>query len=257
MFGGFGGFGGFGVQGQGGMSQAQPPMGGFFLSPPNEQQNEGGLRARKSEATSRDAQGFMPVTVKQIKLSSADAEDSIGAPLRVCGREVACVELVGVLLELHSEDLTMRYVLSDGTGVITVKRYMDDEPREQLVAGRYVRVVGPLRRFGNDVIISAHRVIGLSSLDEIARHMVAVMYNVAQLERGDSDGRGKESFQAEILRIFGPKGPRYQPSTGVSRDTLRSHFGGNPVDVDLKIKELIDLGLLYSTFDDNHFQISA
>lgn len=58
--------------------------------------------------------------------------------------------------------------------------------------------------------------------------------------------------------MFGPRGPKYNPSSGVSRQQLQLHFVSSLTakQVDEKIVFLHDEGHLFSTIDDNHFQLT-
>jgi len=185
---------------------------------------------------------------------------------------------------------------------------------QKIQIGKFVRVVGPLRRFGHDVFITAHKVEEISHPDEISRHMIAVAYTFviltdvesqnqhhssdsnrgfasikppgnpqfggsdfnqfnsensgaqfnqynphATMMGGSASGSGLDTFIAELQRTFGARGPRYNPSIGVSRQQLHMHFANSftAKQVDSKIQELHDEGHLFSTCDDNHFQLSG
>ena len=280
----FGGFGGFGMGQQGGMTQAQSaPLGGFFLSPPNEnsmQQGKSGLRSRRSETgSSRDLNGLIPVTVKQL-LDEATSSEHDGGPIRICGHDASCLELVGSLQSVSTEETFVRFVISDGTGTISAKRFIESSamPEANLRAGQYVRIFGPLRNFGNDVHISAYRVTPIDNPDEITRHMISVIHAVvmlsdnnaapaqarpvpaqpfAQVNMPANGPMNGEFFLAEVSKTFGPRGPRHNKDNGFSRNDLYTHFAAHvhPGQVDRLVQELAEEGHLYTLRDDNHFQL--
>ena len=66
-------------------------------------------------------------------------------------------------------------------------------------------------------------------------------------------------FLAEVQRAFGPRGPKYNPTQGVARQQLYIHFVASLTakQVDEKIQFLHDEGHLFSTVDDNHFQLTG
>jgi hypothetical protein len=67
-----------------------------------------------------------------------------------------------------------------------------------------------------------------------------------------------EWFLGEIAKVFGPRGPRYNPNTGVSRQTLYLQFAStlSTKQVDEKLQALHNEGSLFTTVDDNHFQLT-
>jgi hypothetical protein len=68
-----------------------------------------------------------------------------------------------------------------------------------------------------------------------------------------------EWFLDQIHRTYGPRGPKYNASTGVSRTQLYIHFSAmmSAKQVDEKLNFLHSEGMLFSTIDDNHFQLTA
>lgn len=67
-----------------------------------------------------------------------------------------------------------------------------------------------------------------------------------------------EWFIDQLRRTFGPRGPRHNAATGVTRQQLYLHFAASLTtkQVDDKIQFLHDEGLLFTTMDDNHFQLT-
>ena len=68
-----------------------------------------------------------------------------------------------------------------------------------------------------------------------------------------------EWFISEAQRIFGPRGPKYNPSNGVSRQQFYITFAHSlsSRQVDEKLQFLHDEGHAYTTIDDNHFQLTG
>jgi len=253
------------------MTQAQSaPLGGFFLSPP--QDGRSGLKPRRSETgSSRDSLGFIPVSIKQL-LEEAASDDS--GTVKICGREASSFEIVGSLVSVVAEDTFVKFVIFDGTGTISAKKFIDSDGLSEtgLRPGQYVRVVGPLRNFGTDVHISAYRVMPIQTPDEITRHIISVIHNIVILSElhqpkapapfaqpvmqpvmhaGPVGALTGESFLAELQRTFGPTGPKFYGNKGFSRDEVYAHFSLPRHEVDSKIQEVMENGHMYSLQDDN------
>jgi len=65
-------------------------------------------------------------------------------------------------------------------------------------------------------------------------------------------------FLSEVQRTFGPRGPKYNPNVGFTRQQLYMHFVSQMTakQVDERIQSLKDEAQLFSTIDDNHFQLT-
>jgi RPA family protein len=95
----------------------------------------------------------------------------------------------------------LRYVIDDGTGKLVCKKYMDTDPMrggygtesKRVETGKYVRVVGPFRRYGNESFLTAHRIEEITNLDEIARHRIEVIHTYLLLTDGLSRGADHNS----------------------------------------------------------------
>lgn len=66
-----------------------------------------------------------------------------------------------------------------------------------------------------------------------------------------------EWFLDQVSKTFGPRGPRYNASMGVSRQQLYIQFAStmSTKQVDEKIDALQTEGVMFKTVDDNHFQL--
>ena len=182
MYGGFGGF--------------NDMMGGFFPSP----QKQGALSASRpppAEIASRDVQGLVPVTVKMVleaaTFSQGDgASDHINSVMRFHGNhEASQVEIIGQVdaAELLGDQMFAKYIIDDGTGRIVCKKFIEPEKNlsyrgsspEIVAVGKFVRVIGPFRRFGSESYINANRLEEVRVLDDITRHRIEVIHAMLQL----------------------------------------------------------------------------
>jgi len=80
----------------------------------------------------------------------------------------------------------------------------------------------------------------------------------AQSNMGQTTVGSSAWFLNEVVRVFGPRGPKFNPNTGFSRQQLYMHFVSQLTakQVDEKIQSLHDEGHMFSTIDDNHFQLT-
>ena len=181
--GGFGGFGGFG-----GQDTAAPPaggfLGGFFASP---QKGEGSTspmgRREGPTSSSRDNQGLLSVTIKMISDASSNSDFPDSSLLRFHGNhEASMLELVGQVESVdESEGMYQRYVVEDGTRKLVCKRLIETSRGDRISPGRFVRVIGSYRHFGNETYVNAHKIEEIRNLDEISRHRIEVIHTMLLL----------------------------------------------------------------------------
>ena len=214
--GGFGGFGGFGDM-----------MGGFFPSP---QKPGGGSSPARISRTAefgapggRDVQGLIPVTIKMILEASSQGEGSdVNSILRFHGNhEASQVEIIGLVeaAETLNDQMFARYVVDDGTGKLICKKFIENtmasrDPPSKISVGKFVRVIGPFRRFGAESYINAHRLEEVRVLDDITRHRIEVIHAMLQLNGNldESQHSGAVSMQSASMTSASDFAPRHQES---------------------------------------------
>ena len=187
--GGFGGFGGFGDEGGGGGGF----LGGFMPAGNSPKKSfetggqfVGGGGGANTSLSSRDQQGLMSVTIKMVIEQSMSSEggDSASGVLRFHnGHEATMLEIVAQVESVETEQVFLKYLLDDGTGKIVCKKYLETDPmraasaiNHNIYPGKFVRVIGPFRRYANESFITAHRVEEITNLDELARHRIEVIH---------------------------------------------------------------------------------
>lgn len=210
--GGFGGFGGFGGDAQAGGGY----LGGFFASP--QKTAGGGFNSPQGGArapSTRDQQGLMAVTVKMVTEAVA-SETGEGNTVRFHnGQEASLVELVGqVELVDDSEQMFAKYVIDDGTGRVVCKKFIDADKAGMLrvPVGKFVRVVGPFRRFGAESYLNAHKVEEIRNLDEISRHRIEVIHTMLQLNGHLDDSGAVSGMHASMSSVPSDLPPMYHES---------------------------------------------
>ncbi|PNX95747.1 replication factor A protein 2 [Trifolium pratense] len=97
----------------------------------------------------RDSQGLVPVTVKQISEASHSGDEK--SNFSINGVDLTNVTLVGIVHEKAERNTDVNFVLDDGTGRITCRRWInetfDTKEMEEVLNGNYVRVYGHLKSF--------------------------------------------------------------------------------------------------------------
>ncbi|KAG6424142.1 hypothetical protein SASPL_114555 [Salvia splendens] len=105
-----------------------------------------------SPAKNRDAQGLLPLTVKQIREAFQASDDKANFLIDgVSVNNVGYVKLVGLVFEKTERVTDVSFTLDDGTGRIDCHRWVqevvDTKEMELLSNGTYVKVHGHLKGF--------------------------------------------------------------------------------------------------------------
>lgn len=148
-------------------------MGGGFM---------GGEDQKKSgEKKSRDRQGFMPVTLKQ--LSTSRGADEI---YRVDDVELHTIKLVGKIVEFHDESTNYTFKLNDGTGEMECKKWKENDSPSNLFfqGGETVRVVGTIREFAGRSHLLIYNITLVEDWNEVTHHILDVIFTHLQNTRG-------------------------------------------------------------------------
>lgn len=266
---------------------------GGFTSSQLTQSDSGPSPASKS----RDPQGVVPLTVKQISQASPSSADDKSS-FQIDGVDVTNVKLVGMVFDKTEKVTDVSFMLDDGTGRIGCKRWVNEPfDRRQMEAienGMYVSLVGHLRTVKNNTEIVAFNVRPVSNFDEVTLHYVECihqhMQNKKSQPRGDSLSQSQvaESSQSTPVKSesngFHSSPPNQfsmqmsvdglkdidqrvldylqQPASlaqekGVHRDEIARHLKLSMDKIMQSITCLEDEGLIYSTIDEFHFKSTA
>ena len=258
-----GGGGGYG----GGSSQADP--------------SSSGGRTRRPY----DEQTLTPVTIRMVRRSNPDAGD--GSLVLQDGRKVASVKIVGAVRNVEDHSTNVVYNIEDGTGLIEVKQWLDDnectalqELRQQTLQEHiYLKIVGQIKDYEGNKIIIANSIRPISSGNELTHHMLEVAYNAERHKRADSFVVGSMPVNTGI-GFGGQKVHGAGAAAGGSEDPLRSavisffehhedsgeagvhvkvcvdKLSGSFTEPDVRrmIEALSEEGHIYSTVSDDYFQ---
>ncbi|KAL2896758.1 Replication protein A 32 kDa subunit A [Bienertia sinuspersici] len=247
-------------------------------------------------AKSRDPQGTIPVTVKQISQASHSSTDD-KSNFNIDGADVTNVKLVGMIFDKTEKNTDVSFSLDDGTGRIGCKRWLnepfDRQQMEVIEDGMYARLVGHLKISKGKTEVVVFNVRPVSDFNEVTLHHVECIHQHivnSKSQRGDSvpqsqmtesslntpvkiESSGSHSSPPNQFSMqmnvdglkdvdqrvldFLKQSSNLAQLQGVHRDEIVRHMK-LPVE---KIMEAItcleDEGLIYSTIDEFHFKPTA
>ncbi|KAK5165590.1 Replication factor A protein 2 [Saxophila tyrrhenica] len=163
--------------------------GGGFL--PNSQNPDSGGGAKRKFGTDT----LRPVTIKQLVAAhhpSPDAEHFI-----IDSAEATQVTFVGQIRNISTQTTNVTYKLDDGTGIIEVKMWKDNDAPDEgrtggLVEQGYARVWGRLKAFANKRHVGAQIIRPVADLNEVQYHLLEATAVHLHFSRGPL-----ESMQAK------------------------------------------------------------
>ncbi|XP_074286830.1 replication protein A 32 kDa subunit A-like isoform X2 [Silene latifolia] len=252
--------------------------------------------AAVSPAKSRDAQGIVPVTVKQISQASPSSTDDKSSFL-IDGAPITNVKLVGIVADMMEKVTDVSFVLDDGTGRIGCKRWLNEAfDRKQMEAienGMYVLLVGHLKNVKGNTEVVAFNVRPVTNFDEVTFHHVECIHqhmlnkksqkgdSVTQSQISDSsqstpiktESNGFHSSPANQFSVqmsvdglkdidqrvieYLRQSSSVAQERGVHRDDIARHLKLPVEKIMQSITCLEEEGLLYSTIDEFHFKTTT
>ncbi|KAK7377313.1 hypothetical protein VNO80_02736 [Phaseolus coccineus] len=260
--------------------------GGFMSSQPSNLND-----SSPAPSKSRETQGLVPVTVKQISEASQTGDEK--SIFVINGVDLNNVTLVGMVFEKVERNTDVNFVLDDGTGRIKCRRWVnetfDTKEMEEVMNGMYARVFGHLKSFQGVRQLVAFSVRPITNFDEIPFHFIDCIHNhlrsKMKLEGITSTNPSSvSSFNTPVKNA--PNGSQAPPSNPTYAqysvdglkdcdkliiDYLQQHSDISdergihvnelsrelklPMDrIMLSLKTLGDDGLVYSTIDDYHYK---
>jgi replication factor A2 len=131
-------------------------------------------------------QTLIPVTCRMLlAATSTSSQEGTGALALIDGRPLHHVRLVGAVRSVETLSTNMAYEIEDGTGLIEVKQWMDDNDctaiqEEKMEAAReaqYVRIIGQVKDYDGKKSIVAHCIRKVNQADMITHHLLEVVYS--------------------------------------------------------------------------------
>ncbi|KAI5463432.1 hypothetical protein BGZ63DRAFT_192389 [Mariannaea sp. PMI_226] len=252
---------------------------GGFMAGGSQQGSQSGGKSFQDES-------LRPVTIKQI----LDAEEAYaGADFRIDGSPVTQITLVGQIRAVNPQPTNITLKIDDGTGQIEVKKWIDVDKADEADPGyeidSYVRVWGRLKSFSNKRHVGANVIRSVTDPNEANYHLLEATYVHLYFSRGplggqnganggessmyvdggnyNDQGAGNQSqansklsgCTAQAKKMFNYLNDTPNTNEGIHLNLISSSTGMSVRDVLTGADELLALGLIYTTVDDETWAI--
>mmetsp|Transcript_23087 Transcript_23087/g.66605 ORF Transcript_23087/g.66605 Transcript_23087/m.66605 type:complete len:267 (+) Transcript_23087:47-847(+) len=242
---------------------------------------------KRAKFDDKEKQTCLPVTVRAIE---ASVKLAAGGPLRFFGTEQGMLLVVGVVDAIIRQSASIEFTLNDATGRIRARHFLMDgslpKELEELGPGCYISAFGSVRMEP----VMHFAVTGLrlvESADEVSYHMIEATYMALKIRKALAaeapavaaapqpapaakvilepsttvqlspqktfrlDGEGLRNSILTFVQKVGSGKPE-----GVGFVAVCQYAAANAsqTDVSSAIKQLLDDGEIYTTFDDLHYQ---
>jgi replication factor A2 len=139
-----------------------------------------------------DERSVTPVTIKMALAGTASGDG--GAIILADGRKMNQICIVGATRSVDDHSTNVLYNIEDGTGLVEVKQWLDDNESSGLAAIRqetirdnvYLKIVGTVRDYDGKKTVIADSVRLLSTGNELTHHMLSVIYAAESYKRRHS-----------------------------------------------------------------------
>jgi len=270
------------------MSQGNPyyPKGGAggggFLSGGSPQGSVGGSpggMGRREDA----AQALRPVTIKQLAGATQAHAD---ADWTIDNCAIGQITLVGQVMSSTQQATNTLYWIDDSTGRIEARKWVDSSTQDGddkivIENDTFVRVTGSLKMFGPKRYINATHIRPVQDYHETHFHLLEAMAVVVFHEKGmpteaeQNHGLNSSQAGAYTSQTNASSRDQYASLPPIQREIVRFmqsqphnpdgiHVGAiaraivnsDANEINNAIDQLMDDGLVFSTMDDSHFNLS-
>lgn len=222
-------------------------------------------------------QSLKPVTIKQVNdsvLANSDGEFSIN------GVDINTVEVVGVVRRVDGErEQLVDITIEDGTGLITVKKWLDTTQLKLEVLEHYnammstwVRVCGQIKTLQERKTIAHPRIAPVANYNQVTNHFLRAIAVYVDAQGGSGGGGDaaplKLLFVAETDELAGPASGLLRNRLlqfirdnaplmleGVPTVFIAQGLGVGTDVVEAEAEQLRDDGTLYNGADDNTWML--
>jgi replication factor A2 len=230
-----------------------------------------------------DEQTLIPVTCRMIlAATSTSSQEGTGALALTDGRPLHHVKLVGAVRSVDNLSTNISYEIEDGTGLIEVKQWMDDNDctavqEEKEAAARdaqYLRIIGQIKDYDGKKSLVAHSIRKIQNGDQLTHHMLEVVYSAQKYLRAERIGGmappismhhtvstpiqadNNDGLKDHIINYFKVEGEKLEVGAPVIKlvhllaGTYREH------DVRAAIEDLASEGHIYSTINEDNYKFA-
>ncbi|KAI5844977.1 replication factor A2 [Morchella snyderi] len=262
--------------------------GGGFMNNYSGSQGGASQQTPGSASKNRASNTLRPVTIKQILEAVQPYPE---AEFKIDDAELSHITFVAQIRNISEQTTNITYRMDDGTGVIEVKQWVDaddeDSASSKLTTNQYVRIVGALKPFNNKRHVGAHKIYAITDFNEVQYHLLEAAAIHLHFTRGPpeqfatgggggvvSHGQSK-NVKTEDTAMGGMSGGSSFPPNasniskrvydairacptnpdGIHANIISQKSGLGMPQVFKGVEELLELGLAYTTTDDNHFAL--
>ncbi|THU87265.1 replication protein A subunit RPA32, partial [Dendrothele bispora CBS 962.96] len=234
-----------------------------------------------------------PLTAAQFWKATQSHTD---AEWQVDGIEIGQVTIVGQVVTINRQATNCQYSIEDGTASIEARHWMETNSDDNAKWGHieentYVRVTGNLKAFSNRRYINAISIRPIDDPHELYFHLLECIYVTMMLKHGSPTGLGDNAqagqnanmnssvsaytaqpsgrsdanpeyarlppLQRQIIEIILQRPERHDE--GVHITTIVKALDGPKAEannISDAIDHLMDAGHIFTTSDDQHYQVS-
>ncbi|PTB70679.1 replication protein A, subunit RPA32 [Trichoderma citrinoviride] len=243
--------------------------------------------AKAAARLSYQDESLRPLTIKQI----LDAEEPYsGADFKVDGAPITQITFVGQVRSINPQQTNLTIKVDDGTGQIDVKKWIDVDKQSDAEPGfeidSHIRVWGRLKSFSNKRHVGAHVIRPVTDFNEVNYHMLEATYVHLFYTRGAVGGPNAGDANGDSMFVDGGDGynagggaaaaqtasklsgcsnkaknmfmylkKSSDGTDGVHLNKLTAELGLGLRDVMEAADELMGLGLIYTTIDEETWAV--
>jgi replication factor A2 len=198
------------------------------------------------------------------------------------------ITFVGQIRNVSTQTTNITYKVDDGTGTVEVKQWIDSDTsnsdqggiedinKSKLVENAYCRVWGKLKAFNNKRHVGAHVIRPITDYNEVNYHLLEATAVHLFFTRGpptskdgqqngatangaaggnEMNGRSVPNMTPLARRLYNALKETPQSNDGLHVQMLASQLQAGVNDVYKAAEELIGIGLIFTTVDDNTWAI--
>lgn len=174
-------------------------------------------QATPNRAAGEQNQTLLPVTVKMVD-SAVAAGGSDESDLRIDGKTVNTVLIVGCVTELQKQSTAVEFHVNDATGKLRARYYFQQEMKEtidKVENGVYVSIVG-IVKMKPAPHVSVLTMRPVQSPDEISYHEIHVAYASLKSKKKKTTSGESAFAKVEPMQVSSPPRPETVVQTVVT-----------------------------------------